>query len=573
MGILKFKEMLNNISQQIGITNTPTEEEVNQYYEMVYGLFLSRGTEGYLWGIDKENIMNYIEFHLGRSCNQQVVSDLMKCLVYAGYGQGYSLPTEPSTLFKFSRFKDSTNYKYPKDIAFDIAKTNVKKLEMIAKSLTDDVIVKYYNITYALLSTIKGGVTFAGIAKYVAFQLGGMYNAQTLNQVVEMFEQSGTCNGYSENDGKIYSLGNHIAAQTLYLNRHVFGIASQDFVPAKPYKCSIEEAYRICYPGVMEKINTDYQKIIDVVSTRSITYFKDGVNRGRTTYRDLIGNASYEEYIRYLTKKLYLEGNTVVERVLYQCLDAALWSQQKMDSVASVALRALHFKKYNGAVDAYTSVSEEECRNFVLNNDEYTSVIQQHPFDEEETILGCIGGINGAGIFNTDTGLLAEPFCWMPDRKRDAYYADAICYSYVKAITETMETGDPDAPNDICDMIWECINLSDEERQKREEEEREREQNYKEYKAKMEEERRQKEEENRRKTEEEAQKRAALSKELHEKELRRKEELKQAALQREKEEKLRSAAQAQCRACAHAGHCNFSINNNTPNCAGFTPRR
>lgn len=54
-----------------------------------------------------------------------------------------------------------------------------------------------------------------------------------------------------------------------------------------------------------------------------------------------------------------------------------------------------------------------------------------------------------------------------------------------------------------------------------------------------------------------------------EEEKRRKDE---ARRQREYEDQQRSAASAQCRACANVAHCNMRIHNKTPNCTGFRPR-
>ena len=58
-----------------------------------------------------------------------------------------------------------------------------------------------------------------------------------------------------------------------------------------------------------------------------------------------------------------------------------------------------------------------------------------------------------------------------------------------------------------------------------------------------------------------------------EKERIRKEEYKKHMNNLEQERKQRNAAQAQCRACAHAGRCNMMAYNKTPTCTGFTPRR
>lgn len=88
-----------------------------------------------------------------------------------------------------------------------------------------------------------------------------------------------------------------------------------------------------------------------------------------------------------------------------------------------------------------------------------------------------------------------------------------------------------------------------------------------------EEERRLRNEETRAREEARAREAEALRMKYNEQERIRKEEYKKHMNNLEQERKQRNAAQAQCRACAHAGHCNMMVHNSTPTCTGFTPRR
>lgn len=115
----------------------------------------------------------------------------------------------------------------------------------------------------------------------------------------------------------------------------------------------------------------------------------------------------------------------------------------------------------------------------------------------------------------------------------------------------------------------ECRRL-DEERRHREEMEFREEQ---EKQRRREEERREQEAERRHREDMQARKTEERNREIRERERIRSEELKQARIKREEENKLHSAAKAQCQACAHAGKCSMTVYNKTPNCTGFTPRR
>jgi hypothetical protein len=88
-----------------------------------------------------------------------------------------------------------------------------------------------------------------------------------------------------------------------------------------------------------------------------------------------------------------------------------------------------------------------------------------------------------------------------------------------------------------------------------------------------EEEQRRRDEETRYREETRAREAEALRRENQERERIRREEYNAHMNRIEQERKQRNAAQAQCRACINVGHCNMSIHNDTPNCAGFRPRR
>ncbi len=117
-----------------------------------------------------------------------------------------------------------------------------------------------------------------------------------------------------------------------------------------------------------------------------------------------------------------------------------------------------------------------------------------------------------------------------------------------------------------------------EEEQRRRDEERRHQEEMKfredqERRRRREEERRLRDEENRAREEARAREREALRMKYDEKERIRKEEYKKHMNNLEQERKQSNLAQAQCRACAHAGRCNMMAYNKTPTCTGFTPRR
>lgn len=483
---LNIKEVLNNITQQLGLGEKPSEEETNSYYEMAYGLYFSRGLKDgdREWAISKERIINYVEFHLNKPCNRMVLSAVLRCFDFNGHY--YYFPTNEAKLSKLKKFENSSNYKYSRGQAYSIANTKLKDLQFVAEFFNNETAKEYYIVSCAILSSIKEGVTFEGIKNYISSKLGAC-DSNLLSKVLENFAQ-GKTSTYSSSNVVLYRLAKN--ANILYLNKNVFSNNLQEMVNG--YTCSVEEGYHICYPEITEKIDSEYKKIIDIVEANGVKYFKEGVDKVVSTYKSVIGEKNIQEYIHTITRNWYFKSNQIVEKVLVAYLEVALWKQQEMHAVASVALRTLRFKNFSGDVESYQTFSEEECRKFVMSNDVYVSDIDKHPYEKEEYTEKYIKYIKGVSVFDRgDRKLFDSVDYWMPDFKTDSYYTDAVCYSFLKAITVNFEDGIPDDLNELCDAIWKCIELSDEERQAREEKERESQRRYEEYCAEREEKSRQ----------------------------------------------------------------------------------
>ena len=480
----KLKELFDNIVEQVSAMEKPTDEEIRRYHEMAYGLYFSRGLKGgeNEWGIDKKRIKNYIEFHLDKPCNPLILSSVLKCFDYNGYY--YYYPKDESKLNKIKPYTGSDNYKYSRGQAYSIVLTKLKDLQALAEFLKDETAKEYYIICCSLLSSIKEGVTLEGVKKYLECKLGSECDSEIFGKVLEAFAQRQLVS-YSVNIGTLYYLGE--TANALYLNKKVFGGNIQALV--KPYQCSVEEAYRTSYPDTIEKINAEYQNVIDVVEADGVKYYKDGVNNLLSTYKSVIGGDNTKEYIHLLTRKWYFEGNETVERILSAYLEAALWENQDKNEVSFTALRALCFENYKGPVEEYQTISDDKYREYVLNNDDYSRYIENNSDDKEKQIEGYITFIKESEIFDRH-GKYGR--YWMPDIRRDSYYTDAVCNSFLKTIVDDV----PNDPSEIYDIIWGRIELTDEERQRREENARERARKYQEYCAERDAKAQQKAEEN-----------------------------------------------------------------------------
>ncbi|MBR5280866.1 MAG: hypothetical protein IKU26_07875 [Clostridia bacterium] len=456
------------VANKIVFTMAFDDATVHNYCEMIYGLLLSQRSD--VRCIDKEKIVNYIEFHLDRHCDPLKLRLALKYFDYNG--SKYSLPEKAKKLEKINTLKDLSQYRYSATTANVMETTKLDDLQTIAACVNNEAAKKYYVICLGLIRSVKCGVSSDGLRNYVMHQLGTSYDDAVFNKVLSIFAQR-TIDARDANSKKLcYGV---VGSGYYYLYRNVFGYKLpelgepwEEFKEVNAYKCTMEDAYNIAYPEITENIKKDYQNVLDIVATNGEQHFREGIDKIVAKYKNVIGNENIEEYIHILTRKWYFEGNATVDKVLSAYLEVALWAQQQMSSVASVALRTIHFKNYNGVENEYQLISDDECREFILSNDAYASIIEEHPYEKEKYLEENIRYIKNAGIFSR-RGLCSTDY-WMPDLKTECYYADAVCVSFLQKVTQKTKDDLPDNPNKIYNIIWKCIELSDEERQKREEE-------------------------------------------------------------------------------------------------------
>ena len=125
--------------------------------------------------------------------------------------------------------------------------------------------------------------------------------------------------------------------------------------------------------------------------------------------------------------------------------------------VASVALRAVRFEAFGQTEEGYTTISEDECRNFVLNNDTFRSEIDEHPYDTDKYTEEFINKIINPELFARDI----HDYAWMPLRYEDSYYADMVCNKFWKLAATEYENGESEDPNDVYDIIFDYINSAE----------------------------------------------------------------------------------------------------------------
>ena len=350
---------------------------------------------------------------------------------------------------------------------------------------------QYYEIAYGLLaSNPKKEFGFYGIKKYVEHHLGAECDETKLKNALRNFKD-----GY-------YDLFEYCDESGLKAKAGLFDFSTpkveklieinRQLDQSPSYRCSEEKALEICYKETLEKFKSDFDKALveatspnkrSIMDTGRPYYrFYDDTKKLVDTYMKLIGKKLTEKYIHNFAVASFFENNKNMEKIVFETFYKVLHKEQCMHLIASLVLRALRFDAFTGKAEEYTSISEKECKKLVLNYDPYLDAIAKKQEDEEDYIQHYTSEILNSELFED---IITD--IWMPDQENEVYYTDAVCHRYWKSVAKEYKN-DTKNPEDICDMIWDSIALTEEELQEREEEARERRREYEEYLAEKEEE-------------------------------------------------------------------------------------
>ena len=325
----------------------------------------------------------------------------------------------------------------------------------------DETVKKYYEISYGLLASVGDkGVNFDGIKKYIEYCLGDLCDTEKLKVVLEFFKKTGSpailhCLYYNEKEltgaYNAYEIPRWKAEKVLEVNR----ICEKQTA----YRCTKNEAYNICYKEIIDDIELEYKKVLEVVAESGVRCLKEGVNRIIKKYERITGSVVIEDCIHTSTYNRFFANDPVVEAILLTYLLAALRKEIRHEAIAGIALRASHFEEYGKNEEGYTTITEETCRNFVLNNEYFKSEIAKHPYDKSKYIDSYTHSIMQCSIFAmyyADSFSCVE--CWMPRFNTELYYTDIICNRCCKDVQKQYSDVDLTNPQDVYDMLWNRVN-------------------------------------------------------------------------------------------------------------------
>ena len=314
-----------------------------------------------------------------------------------------------------------------------------------AKELFDDpVFFQYYEITFGLLLSIYTA-TYDGIKNYIEYWPKEKCDEDCLLKVLEHF--SVYENPLDENAEKLYSIAGKHDIEKLYTN---YGLINAKKVEklleinskmkeAEQYKCDQWTALEICYTDVIKKVKMDFNETVKLLEHNAHwRHFEDGIDRIRYKYSPFVGEEASKIILYKTVVESYFDCNYVTMQSLLELavmkIKSTFLSSNPADSICTVSSLALRVVNYNKSIllgEAYTDLTFEQCKEFVIQSEVFKPMIDKYPLDREKMIDGYAKRIKFARFFTLIDYDLYE---------MDMLFIDSVCNFVWKIISQESDS-------------------------------------------------------------------------------------------------------------------------------------
>lgn len=205
----------------------------------------------------------------------------------------------------------------------------------------------------------------------------------------------------------------------------------------------------ICRSVFEKALAKDYNKILVVLRDRwndgtdYVDIYREGFERIYSHYAYGYGYCGTKEMLTEilhdLVKASYLADESAIQRAVginYHLTMIRLWKTKSLRdiAIAGIALRAVNFAQYGDNRETYPSLTEEKCREFILNNAYFQARLKkEHAFELEKYTESFIQSLvkcraPGAGPLDARTAheLIVE--CLLFKVSDEDYYIDSVCH-------------------------------------------------------------------------------------------------------------------------------------------------
>lgn len=337
---------------------------------------------------------------------------------------------------------------------FDKLRNVVSTTQSDNDPLADVVVKNYFEIIcgmrHTFLSSGPEKVSDNEIAKkYVEYFLGCSCDEEKLQKTLELYNISRVDYPNNKTEAILSDFRKSLINSTRYcLNRH--------------------EACKMFYNNEILMAARELNEILEIIKNNvNYRHFSQGVQKMNysSAIKDIvITNSFFEDnpvmkqiVLEYLVDTLLGRMNSEKYNMLYDA----------HDDVALVVIKALHFEKHGKQREGYTTITDNEYRNFVLSVPYYNRVIEDNPFDKEKYIAKFTKGIKSRQVFYGVYSSFKDCF---HITSIDDYFCDAICNLLWKTISQVCDWENSDgnliseskSMTDVFNMILTYLDNPDE---------------------------------------------------------------------------------------------------------------
>ena len=347
--------------------------------------------------------------------------------------------------------------------------------------LPDETSKKYYEIAYGLLSSVYWEkeqedfhhnktkeifyekVHFNTIKNYIEHHLGEACDVERLRSILnDYFDKSSD----NEKFARFSSIRDYFILRNNLQNKKISSKKIENLVEinkeldrTQAYVCSKEAILDICFKDEFNGIKAKFDNVLTVVEEYGgFKFLDEGLGRIRNEYNEKLPSTFAESIIKKIYLDSFYSGNPIVTNcsvnffILYAVVKHAdaFGLSECFPHFSALSLKALHFEHYGNNKENYSPITDEECRDFVLNNKIYADALRSHPFDKDEYVDKFVAEIKEACNYISKYFFLRDLDYAVSE---DSHFIDNICNLAWKKIAG-IYTEQPEDYNSIANIFY-----------------------------------------------------------------------------------------------------------------------
>lgn len=347
--------------------------------------------------------------------------------------------------------------------------------------LPDETSKKYYEIAYGLLSSIYWEkeqedfyhkktkeifyekVHFNTIKNYIEYHSGEACDVEKLHSILnDYFDKSSN----SEEFSRFSSIKDYSILKSNLQNKKIPSKKIENLVEinkeldrTQAYVCSRDAILDICFKDAINDIKAKFDNVLTIVEEYGDSKFLDeGLGRIRKECNETLPSTLADSIIKKVFLDSFYSGNSIITKcsvnffIRYAVVEHAdaFGLSDCFPHFSALSLKALHFEHYGNNKENYSPITDEECRDFVLNNKLYTDALRSHPFDKDEYVNKFVAEIKEACNYISKYFFLRDLDYAVSE---DAHFIDNICNLAWKKIAG-IYTEQPEDYNSIANLFY-----------------------------------------------------------------------------------------------------------------------